>query len=210
MSKVLKPRRGSAEQIAAFIGEENEVVLNTTRKTLHVMDGVTTGGHELARQADLEPVITETSTIREDTITAAQQASEKSAGQAGGVTLEGVAAEMGLKANASLDNLSAAGRSLAAGLGMPSGRRVYLTLGASGTTYTAPANGFYSLDIATANNQAQVWAGGNYWFDGRAAIVGNIQWTSPACKKGDVMTLYYTNTGAVAGFCFIYAEGEEA
>lgn len=49
MSKVFKPRRGSADQVAAFVGETNEVILNTTTNTLHVMDGLTAGGFPLAR-----------------------------------------------------------------------------------------------------------------------------------------------------------------
>lgn len=49
MSKVFKPRRGSANQVAAFVGEANEVILNTTTNTLHVMDGLTAGGFPLAR-----------------------------------------------------------------------------------------------------------------------------------------------------------------
>ncbi len=53
------------------------------------------------------------------------------------------------KADANLGNLSTAGKSLASGLGMPSSRYIDLTLGASGSTYTAPANGFITLQYNT-------------------------------------------------------------
>lgn len=59
MSKVFKPRRGSADQVAAFIGEANEVILNTTTNTLHVMDGLTAGGFPLARADEVAAKDTE-------------------------------------------------------------------------------------------------------------------------------------------------------
>jgi hypothetical protein len=55
------------------------------------------------------------------------------------------------KANVSLDNLSSAGKSLAAGLGMPlmdPNHWVSLTLGARGTTYTMPEDGLVCFDTA--------------------------------------------------------------
>jgi hypothetical protein len=48
-------------------------------------------------------------------------------------------------ANKSLSNLVGAGTSRGAGWAMPSDTYEDLTLGASGTTYTAPANGWVSL-----------------------------------------------------------------
>lgn len=53
--------------------------------------------------------------------------------------VQGVA---GIKANINADNFSVAGKEVLAGLGMPSTRHTELTLGASGASYTAPANGW--------------------------------------------------------------------
>ena len=42
-------RRGTASQHESFTGASSELTVNTTNKSLHVHDGVTTGGVELAR-----------------------------------------------------------------------------------------------------------------------------------------------------------------
>jgi len=55
MATQLQIRRGTASQIAAFTGAEGEVVVNTTNDSVHVNDGSTAGGFELAR-ADLNNV----------------------------------------------------------------------------------------------------------------------------------------------------------
>lgn len=47
------------------------------------------------------------------------------------------------KANVDMDNLSTAGKAEVAGLAMPSDKYIDLTLSASGSTYTAPANGLF-------------------------------------------------------------------
>jgi hypothetical protein len=55
MATQLQIRRGTASQIAAFTGAEGEIVVNTTNDSVHVNDGSTAGGFELAR-ADLNNV----------------------------------------------------------------------------------------------------------------------------------------------------------
>ena len=52
MAKLLKLRRGTDTQHSSFTGAEGEVTVNTTNDSLHVHDGSTAGGRELAR-ADL-------------------------------------------------------------------------------------------------------------------------------------------------------------
>ena len=49
MATQLQIRRGSASQVAAFTGAEGEIVVNTTNDSVHVNDGSTQGGFELAR-----------------------------------------------------------------------------------------------------------------------------------------------------------------
>lgn len=58
-----------------------------------------------------------------------------------------VATDLNGKANVSADNFNATGTTYLSGLGMPSSRYIDLTLGASGTTYTAPANGWFAIYI---------------------------------------------------------------
>lgn len=108
-------------------------------------------------------------------------------------------------------NLSAAGKSLVAELGMPSDKYDNLTMGANGTQYTAPANGYFTWH-KTANGANQ-WCG---MFSTSGLDV--VQWTPingggcqgvmPA-RKGDVCTIGYTAGGAANKFLFVYAEGDK-
>jgi hypothetical protein len=119
------------------------------------------------------------------------------------------------KANTDLGNLSAAGRAVGAGLGMPSNRYVNLTLGASMSTYTAPANGYFYL-LATGPNAVNYpWLrieninlGMNYISMGYADIPMSL--VSPV-HKGDVVLVQYGNQATAQGvtFRFYYAEGAE-
>ena len=55
MAKLLRLRRGTSTQHTTFTGAEGEVTVNTTNDSLHVHDGTTAGGTELAK-ADLSNV----------------------------------------------------------------------------------------------------------------------------------------------------------
>jgi hypothetical protein len=74
MATQLQIRRGTASQIAAFTGAEGEVVVNTTNDSIHVNDGSTAGGFELARVDGsnwaITNDITTTSNINVGTVTA--------------------------------------------------------------------------------------------------------------------------------------------
>ena len=92
---------------------------------------------------------------------------------------------------------------------MPSNRYINLTLGSSGTTYTAPADGFYTLAkkagavgeylymINQSNNITSGMLAPN-------ALYGRI---FMPVSKGDVITINYTYSGDVAFFKFVYANG---
>ena len=105
--------------------------------------------------------------------------------------------------------------------GFPSNRYIDLELGASGSTYTAPANGWYYL---------QKKSGANYQYsvifalkDGEttgetieAIEYGAIEWTPLGnngnaimlkVPKGKKVVINYSLTGATELFRFIYAEG---
>lgn len=116
-------------------------------------------------------------------------------------------------ANSNASNLSQAGRSLLSGLGMPSSKQETWTAGASGSTYTIPANGYFCLrGAATA-------AGGSVqmYTDNNVALQIPIYTTNQVVKqfipvrKGSLLHLYYNNinlstSGNFIGF--VYAEGE--
>lgn len=87
------------------------------------------------------------------------------------------------------------------GLGMPSGKYIDLTLLASGSQYTAPANGYFRANIAK---------------DGYVMMYGstlngyNASISEGGCslkvQKGEGMTMFYS--GTVTSFSFVYAKGE--
>ena len=117
------------------------------------------------------------------------------------------------KVDLNASNLTAQGRSYISGLSMPSDKHIDLTLGASGTTYTAPADGFYYLSKrATSNNQYLIIAQYTQGIAGLASRQNSYQ-TNVAelvwipVKKGDSVTINYSFGGTTDRFQFIYAEG---
>ena len=100
---------------------------------------------------------------------------------------------------------------------MPSSRYIDLTLGASGSTYTAPANGWFRLvKKPTATGQYILFSSNKYYNGQINSDQGAIQvsgWTEPQViiipvLKGDQIICYYNFGGATIKFEFMYAEGE--
>ncbi len=69
MSEQLQLRRGAANQVAAFVGAQGEVVVDTTMNRLVLQDGATAGGFPAAKLAE---VVTSTRTAVSDAAYAAQ------------------------------------------------------------------------------------------------------------------------------------------
>lgn len=217
MSKVLKPRRGSTAQNNAMIGEAYEITYDTDKNTIVCRDGKTPGGFPLAKSAELEALAENiddnVGSIREDTVAAAQLAASMSQGETGSLTLEGVAAEVERKAALDLSNLSAAGRSLAAGLGMPSERYVDLAVGVSGASYTANKSGWIAARGTTTLASGYIHLSLSEP-DGISTIAQQepIGWAVetyiPVRKGSTVRVAYYGVSFSI--FRLIYAEGEEA
>ena len=100
----------------------------------------------------------------------------------------------------------------AAAASMPSNKYIDLTLGASGTTYTAPANGWFYLGINTTsqNDGILMQVSAVYGMNGTAlSFEGWKQCTIPV-RKGEPCYITYQRSGTDYGtlFRFIYAEGE--
>lgn len=116
------------------------------------------------------------------------------------------------KANIALDNLTSAGKEVCANMAMPSSNTQAITVGASGATYTAPADGYVVFTgLATAAGQF-VYIG-SPTFDNIAfqvSAVGNgeyIIFTIPV-NKGQVFTVNY-NLGGTKSLNFVYANGAQ-
>ena len=98
----------------------------------------------------------------------------------------------------------------AAEASMPSNRYIDLTLGASGTTYTAPANGWFVV-AATSTSTSRAFV----IFEKEHGIsTGDHSYSTGTgvrcfipCQKGQSTHLSYDNV-TITGLWFIYAEGE--
>lgn len=119
----------------------------------------------------------------------------------------------GIESRVNLDvtNLSVDGKSLISKYAMVSDRYIDLTLGASGSTYTAPANGWFIINKL---------AGSDWYY---CALTNNNTGehdfradyrTSPCtprvyARRGDVIKAEYNATGTLTYFRFYYAEGNK-
>lgn len=102
--------------------------------------------------------------------------------------------------------------------GFPSNRYIDLTLGASGSSYTAPANGWFSIaKRGSGNGQSLMLYLGETASSAQSrlfrqefttsALTTSVLGSFMPCKKGDKITIEYTIGGALQHFRFIYAEG---
>lgn len=120
-----------------------------------------------------------------------------------------ISVDLSAKANTDADNFTATGKSTLARYAMPSSRYIDLTEGASGSTYTAPANGYVQVTGYGVAVDAFVEIRCNdidFTFqssDGRQTFSSGFI----PVKKGAIFTLNY-NAFVIQEFKFIYCEGE--
>ena len=125
------------------------------------------------------------------------------------------------KLDLAASNLDTEGKSYLSSLPLPSNKYTSLSLGASGSTYTAPANGWFACDFGLKQTSASgiVWA---KMINQSAGYVGDLKFftnstefeymaTLPV-KKGDVISIQYQAPSVYVasweyGLRFIYAEG---
>ena len=121
------------------------------------------------------------------------------------VDIDEIATDLNGKADVDLTNVNSSGTSLASGWSMPSSNYINLTLGASGTTYTAPANGWFYAGGSSTGGWVKMVCSGlsliNY------IPSGNGSYLAMPAKKGAILTLQYNQT-TISDFWFVYAEGE--
>ena len=113
-----------------------------------------------------------------------------------------------------LNHINTYQRTELAGMGMPSGKYIDLTPGASGTTYVAPANGWFSAmngngkdGFCSLVNQAK-----KIGDTGSAAQGISDGMSFVPVIAGDTVVLKYSgkfNELNYGWFCFIYAQGEQ-
>lgn len=115
-------------------------------------------------------------------------------------------------ANSNASNFSQAGRSYLSGLGYPSDRYIDLTLGASGSSYTAPANGYFLVYVYNSGNtftysRIRNMTTGFERINPSYGASSNISIVDYPAHKGEVVRIDYTAQN-VNFFRFYYAEGE--
>lgn len=114
--------------------------------------------------------------------------------------------------NSNASNFSQAGRSYLSGLGMPSNKYIDLTLGASGATYTAPANGWFTLHKG-ANSVGQYVYMYTTGIDIGTCFNVSSGTDIPSyflpVKAGATVKIDYTLGGTTKQFRFIYAQGDQ-
>ena len=93
---------------------------------------------------------------------------------------------------------------------MPSGKFIDLSLGASGTKYTAPANGWFYIERGSKSGDKWINVSNGLYAIASTSISGvyNAKILYPV-KKNDVVTVSYTVDTDNPPFRFIYAEGEK-
>lgn len=102
------------------------------------------------------------------------------------------------------------GRSLIAKLCTPSTKYINLSYGATGTRYTAPANGYFCVSKKAGN--ATQWI--NFVNEGKnvrlvaSAPAGVYIYLYIPAQKGDSVISFYDATGATEFFRFAYMEGD--
>ena len=99
----------------------------------------------------------------------------------------------------------------ASGLGMPSSKYIDLTLGDSGSTYTAPANGYFGCEIIVSSQLGFICMYTDLMGCGQGARAGTNE-DYCRCyipvKKGQAVKIDYEYLKSKVYFRFIYAEGE--
>lgn len=125
--------------------------------------------------------------------------------------LSQVNAGLATKLDLDLTNITNSTKSTIAGYAMPSDTYEDLVLGASGSTYTAPANGWFCLYRIPAvgySNIENLTTG--FMTETRNTVngAGNGVWAS--VRKNDIIKLTYDGGTNVAQWRFYYAEGSES
>ena len=129
------------------------------------------------------------------------------------VTSGGVYTALSGKADTDLTNVTDTGYIKMAGASMPSNTYEDLTLGASGSSYTAPADGWFVLD-KTTNGENQRFGFYNSALglstNAFCPVAGNAIRTFVPAKKGEQYIVTYDAGGTTNYFRFIYAQGSES
>ena len=118
------------------------------------------------------------------------------------------------KANTDLSNINSTAKETISRFGVPSDRFDTLAIGATGTRYTAPANGYFHFFVVPlSNGYSQAWLHNlsNNFYDWAGTDQIRVMTAALFVKKGDVVIFEYGLAGGLDSsfsfFRFYYAEG---
>lgn len=116
------------------------------------------------------------------------------------------------KADINASNFTTTGTAHLAQLAMPSTRYTTLAIGASGATYTAPANGWFAY-TSTSTGGANSWIylkneTVHLIYFSEASTAGIVANGFVPASAGDIIYLGWFGGAAIADFKFIYAKGD--
>ena len=118
------------------------------------------------------------------------------------------------KAETDFTNVNDTGKITGAGWAMPSGTYEELTIGASETEYTAPANGWFLLgeqnSVSTDAPLGLVNLTANIISTITRAVNGTSRRVYIPALKGDIVRITYLASANSRGLTFIYAKGSES
>jgi hypothetical protein len=119
------------------------------------------------------------------------------------------------KADVDLSNTTNQAKILMGGMAMPSNKYIDLTLGASGSIYTAPANGWYNIVRRVgANGDNERYLAGETSTGLRIVECSSSSWHELCLlipvKKRDTVYIEYNATGEIKRCRFVYAQGSES
>ena len=129
------------------------------------------------------------------------------------VDIDEIATDLNGKADVDLTNVNNSGASRVAGWTMPSDTYDTLTIGASDTQYTAPANGYFAFYPRPANANTLIAMHNLTAKLSTYAQATNATWQYSAwvpASKGDSCSIYYSGALASGSLYFIYAQGSES
>ena len=118
------------------------------------------------------------------------------------------------KAKIDFSNVNDTATSKGASWAMPSNTKESVTIGASGTSYSAPSNGYFLFGaLASATGDTILGLINNTSAIGSTiirSISGNTRRVFVPAKKGDSVEITYTGTNSAISLFFIYAVGSES
>ena len=155
MATQLQLRRGTNAQVTAFTGAEGEVSVNTTNDSLHVHDGSTAGGFELAR-ADLN-------NVSDTDLNAALTGNTVSALTVTALTTAGLTTTGNISFGDNDKAIFGAGSDL----------QIYHD-GTSSTSYFIESNATGNMEFRASSLRLKEGDGGNYYFLGVAGGASTV------------------------------------